>query len=150
MERLAIVVGLAVVAVAVALWLQRRRPTAEPTTAARGVPQHLARADFERPNAPWLVVAFTSETCDVCASVWQRAHVLESDEVAVQNVEAKADRELHQRYRIDAVPMVVVADEQGDVRWNCVGPLTASDLWGALAEVRRPGTVPPDCSASPD
>lgn len=149
MERLAIVLALAVVAVVVALWLQqRRRPTAQPTPTAWAVPAHLERRDFDRPDAPWLVVAFTSETCDACASVWQRAQVLESGEVAVQNVEAARRRDLHGRYRIDAVPLVLVVDQQGDVRWSRVGPVTASDLWGALAEVREPGVVPPGCSAA--
>jgi hypothetical protein len=150
MERLGIVLVLAAVAVAVALWLQRRRPTAQPTTTAWAVPTHLERRDFERPSAPWLVVAFTAESCEVCAGVWQRAQVLESREVAVQNVEATRQRDLHQRYRIDAVPMVLVVDEEGDVRWNRVGPVTASDLWGAMAEARQPGALPPGCSAAPD
>ena len=58
---------------------------------------------------------------------------LESVEVAVQNVEARTGRDLHQRYQIDAVPLVVVADGTGAVRAHLLGPTTAAELWGALA-----------------
>ena len=93
------------------------------------------------------MAAFTSATCDSCASVWARAQVLESADVVVQEVEARQRRDLHQRYRIDSVPLVVVADAEGAVRAHFLGPLRATDLWGALAELRQPGTLPPDCAA---
>jgi len=57
--------------------------------------------------------------------------------VAVQEVEVRRDRGLHQRYEIDAVPLVVVADRTGAVRAHHLGPTTAADLWGTLAELRR-------------
>ena len=72
----------------------------------------------------------------MCASVWERAQVVDSGEVAVQNVEAKADKRLHERYRIDAVPLLVIVDAEGVVRRHFLGPVSAADLWGALAELR--------------
>jgi hypothetical protein len=149
MVRLLIAVVLGAGAVGVALLLQRRRPDAPTQGADWAVPAQLDRADFARPDAPWLVAAFTSATCTTCAAVWSRVEVLASDEVAVANLEAKADRSVHQRYRIDAVPLVVVADADGVVRHHVLGPLTATDLWGALAELRSPGTLPPGCGAAP-
>ncbi len=66
--------------------------------------------------------------------------------MAIQEVEAVADKDLHQRYGVDAVPLVVVADAGGVVRRSFVGPPTATDLWAALAELREPGSVPPGCT----
>ena len=50
-------------------------------------PAQLDRADFPRPEAPWLVVLFTSSNCDSCAGLYDKAAALESDEVAVTEVE---------------------------------------------------------------
>jgi hypothetical protein len=106
------------------------------------LPDRVARRDFARPEAPWLVAVFTSATCDTCAGVWDKARHLGSDQVAVQEVEVAAERGLHQRYRITAVPAVVVADAGGDVRATFLGPVTATDLWATVAELREPGSLP--------
>jgi hypothetical protein len=145
MERLALAAVLVVVAVVVALVLQRRRTPDAPTQAGWTVPAQLDRADFDRPEAPWLVAVFSSETCQTCAGVVDRAGALASDQVAVQDVEVAARKDLHDRYRIDAVPTLVVADADGVVRASFVGPVNATDLWGTMAELREPGSVPPGC-----
>ena len=85
---------------------------------------------------------FTSSTCAACASVAAKAAVLACDDVAVHEVEFGADRALHERYGIDAVPTVVVADAQGVVEAAFLGPVTATDLWAAVAEAREPGSTP--------
>jgi thioredoxin-related protein len=132
---IAVVVGLIAVGVAVVL-TRRSRPhePADPTN--YDVPNHLERADFDRPETPWLVAVFSSSTCLACADVWEKARQLESADVAVQDVEAAARKDLHDRYKIDAVPMVVLADGDGDVRASFIGVPTAADLWSALAELR--------------
>jgi hypothetical protein len=137
MVRLLIALALAVAAGGVAFALQRRRPRTAVGPPQWHVPGSLDRNDFERPDAPWLVAVFTSATCDTCAAVWARAQPLESPQVAVQQVESRADRNLHQRYRIDAVPLVAVADAGGAVQAHFLGPTSASDLWGALAQLRQ-------------
>ena len=71
-----------------------------------------------------------------------RPRVVACRDVAVQDVEYTALRRLHERYGIDAVPMVVVADADGVVRASFVGPMSATDLWAAVAEVRNPGSSP--------
>ena len=117
------------------------------------MPAQLDRDDFDGPGVPWLVVLFSSATCETCAGVREKVLPLASTEVAVQEVEAGADRGLQERYAVDAVPMVVVADAAGVVRASFVGPVTAADLWATLAEVREPGSVPPGCDhgqPSPD
>lgn len=63
-------------------------------------------------------------------------------------VEAASDREVHDRYAIDAVPLVLVVDDEGVVRHHHLGPVSSTHLWASLAEVRRPGSVPGDCTAS--
>ncbi|MDQ3305127.1 MAG: hypothetical protein M3535_03960 [Actinomycetota bacterium] len=136
MERLVIAAVLVVLAVAVAVVLDRRRPDV-PTQASWAVPSQLDRADFARPDASWLVAVFTSATCDSCAQVMARALPLESPEVALQEVEFATRRDLHQRYGIDAVPCIVMADVEGVVRATHIGPATATDLWATLAEVRE-------------
>jgi hypothetical protein len=145
MERLIIGAALVAVAVVVALVVQRR--AADPPTQPRSwaVPAQLDRADFTRPDAPWLVVLFSSATCDTCPGVVGKVEPLASDEVAVQEVEVAARHDLHRRYAIDAVPTLVVADGEGVVRASFVGPVTAADLWATLADLREPGSVPPGC-----
>ncbi|HKY65972.1 MAG TPA: hypothetical protein VJM49_06365 [Acidimicrobiales bacterium] len=144
MDRLLLVAALVIVAVGVAVVLQRRRPRPAPTNAGYRLPDRVDRADFERADAPWLVAVFTSATCATCAGVWDKARLLASDEVVAQQLEVSAEREVHRRYGIDAVPSVVIADVTGEVRATFVGPVTATDLWASLAELRSPGTLPAD------
>lgn len=142
-ERFVLVLVLVAVAVAAAAVLQRRRrPPAPTTTVAHTLPERVERHDFARPDAPWLVAVFTSATCSTCAGVWDKARHLASDDVAVQEVEVTAARDLHDRYRITAVPAVVIADAAGEVRSTFLGPVTATDLWATVAELREPGTLP--------
>ena len=70
--------------------------------------------------------------------------------MAVQQVEVTAEPELHRRYGIDAVPLTLVADEQGVVVKHFIGPLTATDLWAAVAEAREPGSTPQHCQNHAD
>ena len=146
MDRLALVLALAAVVVVIALVLQRRRP-AQPTSLPRTyeAPAELVRTDFDRPEAPWLVAVFTSATCSTCGDVWSKAELLESTEVAVQQVEAQRDATLYRRYGIDAVPITVIADAAGAVQRSFMGPVSSTHLWAAVAELREPGSVPPSC-----
>ena len=114
----AVVVAAAVI---LALVVERRRPD-PPTQGEWPVPRQLDRADFDRPDAPWLVAVFSSATCDSCATVLQKAAVLASADVVIHDVEVGAQGDLHQRYGIEAVPTIVVADAEGVVRASFVGP----------------------------
>jgi Thioredoxin len=134
-ERVVVAVVLVAVAVAVAVVLERRRPDA-PSQGSWEVPAQLDRGDFPRPDAPWLVAVFTSATCSTCAAVAAAAAPLAGDAVAVVEAEAKERRDLHDRYRIEAVPTLVVADADGVVRASFLGPVTATDLWATVARVR--------------
>ena len=144
MDRLLLLVLVAATAGTLAHLLQRRRPDA-PVRTGWSVPQQLDRRDFDRPDAPWLVAVFTSATCDTCGSVVEVARPLESQAVAFQEVEAGERRDLHDRYAVDAVPMVLLVDGVGVVRDHHLGPVTATHLWESLAELRQPGSTPDGC-----
>ena len=133
--QMAIVVAVAIVALGVGWWAQGRQPDA-PISVGHRLPEQSDRADFARPDAPWLVAVFTSATCESCAKVLTAAMPLESGEVAVQEVEVKAEAALHERYEITAVPSVVVADADGVTRASFLGPPSTADLWAAVADVR--------------
>lgn len=139
MGRLVVFVALVAVAVIVAVVLQRRRP--EPPTQSRRwpIPTQLDRADFEAASVPWLVAVFTSSTCDSCQGAVERAEPLRSRDVAVAEVSYQRQRDLHERYHVEAVPVTVVADALGVVRAGWVGTVTATDLWAAVAEARTRG-----------
>ena len=147
LARVVLVAVLVGVAVVIALVAQRRRPAPPTNPGSHRAPAQLDRDDFDAPGAPWLVVVFSSSTCSTCAAVASSAEVLRSPEVAVCVIEAMEAPALHRRYQIDAVPITVIAGSDGAVVRSFVGPVSATHLWGALAEVREPGSVPPGCGA---
>lgn len=132
-----------VAAVAVGLVMRSRRVVDAPTQPRAEVPSQLDRADFPDIAAPWLVVAFTSAACTTCADVTRKVEVLASDQVGVFVAEYMASRDLHAKYAIDAVPIVAIADGDGVVRAGFTGPVSATDLWAAVAKVRDPDFVDP-------
>jgi hypothetical protein len=141
-ERLLVALVIVAVVAVVAVVARRRRTPDAPTQRRYTVPTQLDRQDFDRPDTPWLVAVFTSATCSVCHSVLDKARVLDSDDVAVVEVEYAAGRDVHERYSIDAVPTTVVADADGVAVATFLGPMTATDLWAAVAEAREPGSTP--------
>jgi Thioredoxin len=145
MDRVILVLGGLAIAGAVAALLGRRPdPPAANTT---HVPRQLDRADFVRIDAPWLVAVFTSATCNSCAAVWQRARRLESDRVAVTEIEIGRDAALHDRYRIDGVPTLVICDSDGAVHRAFLGAVSAEDLSAAITEITDAPSIPPPTSA---
>ena len=146
MDRLLVLVVVAVAAATLAYLVQRRRPDA-PIRTGWTVPEQLDRRDFARPDAPWLVAVFTSASCDSCAAVVDVAGPLASGAVAVDVVEVGERHEVHDRYAVDAVPMVLLVDALGVVRDHHLGPVSATHLWGSLAELREPGSTPDGCDA---
>jgi Thioredoxin len=131
----------ALAALGAAWWLRRRSPQGPPRDAFP-VPRQLARPDFPRPDAPWLVAYFSSETCASCQGLGPKVAVLESEEVSTCELEFATRRELHERYDVAAIPMILIADADGVVLRAFVGSTSATDLWAALAECREPGSTP--------
>jgi hypothetical protein len=143
LTRVLLAVAIVAVAAVVAEVVRRRRRSDPPTQARRQLPTQLDRSDFE--GSGWLVAVFTSDTCSTCADVVRKADVLRSDEVTVQTASFQERRDLHERYAIDAVPCLVIADPAGVVHAGFVGPVTATDLWAAVADAREPGARPDAC-----
>lgn len=143
MDRLLIALGIMVAASLVAEVVRRRRRDDPPTQPRGQVPSQLDRSDFG--GGEWLVAVFTSDTCATCADVVRKAEVVRCDDVAVEVVSFQARRDLHDRYGIDAVPCLVIADPEGVVHRAFLGPVTATDLWAAVAAARDPDHAAPDC-----
>ena len=124
-------------AAALSFFVRRRKPDA-PSQTSHTVPQQLSRDDFDSAEKPWLLAVFTSSTCDACQDVATKAKVLASKDVAIQIIEFQRMPNLHARYSIDAVPTTVIADHRGVVQYGVLGPVTATDLWAAMARCRDP------------
>ena len=136
MARLLVAVAIVAVAAAVASIVRHRRSTDPPTQGGFELPVQLDRNDFDRPAALWLVAVFTSSTCASCADVVSKAEVLSAGDVAVVEVAYQQRPDLHARYAVEAVPALVLAGADGAVRAGFLGPVTAVDLWAAIAEAR--------------
>ena len=147
--KLIVVVAVVAVAALLAKFLQRRKPQA-PTQPKMEVPAQVDRNDFPQPEVQWLVAVFSSASCATCIDVVAKSQALATSQVAVANVEYPERKDLHDRYGIDAVPTIVVVDTDGVVRGSFIGPVSATDLWAGVAEIRQPGSrVVSDCATSP-
>ncbi len=122
--------------------VRKRQSKSAPTQPTNALPSQLDREDFPHPDMPWCVVVFSSATCGTCADVVAKAKVLECPEVVVAEIEYSQNRQLHERYHIDAVPSLVIAGSDGVVHAGFKGPISATDLWAAVAECRKPGSSP--------
>lgn len=111
----------------------RRRQPAGPPRDSYPTPRQIRRDDFVRPDAPWLVVLFSSETCASCVALAEQVAGLDSEAVATCELAYEQHRALHERYDISAVPMVVIADAEGIVRAAFVGPTETSEMTAVLA-----------------
>ena len=144
MTSLFVAVAIVVVVGVAALILRRRQLVDVPTQKEWTVPAQIDPADLhgggEIPSPSWSIAVFTSASCHVCADVVNKARVLQSSQVNVHEFEYGAHRALHDKYRIDAVPTLVVVDSEGVVRRHFLGPVTATDLWAAVAQTRDPAT----------
>jgi cytochrome c553 len=135
MERVLIAVALVVVSAAAAFVLNRRRP-APPTQGKVPVPSQLDRQDFAGPDQPWLVVLWTSETCASCHEAAAKASLLAGPEVAYDEIPWQHRKELHDRYGIEDVPLLVLADAEGVVRLSYVGRPDFAELTAAVGAAR--------------
>lgn len=147
MTNLLIALGIVVVVGSAAFVLRRGRDVDVPTQKEWTVPSQLDPGDLGPGDQPWSIAVFTSASCHVCADVVSKARVLASRQVRIVEFEYSAHRPLHDKYRIDAVPTLVVVDSAGVVVKHVLGPVSATDLWAAVAEARDPGSAAAtDCS----
>lgn len=143
MDRLLLVLGGVAVSLLVASLLSRRQRPA-PAANTHTAPRQLDRSDFDGQDRRWLVAVFTASSCATCAGVMERAMPLAGSQVCVQELELDADAALHERYGVDAVPLLLIADQNGAVQRALFGPAAAADLWASLAELREAHSVAND------
>lgn len=135
--RLALAVVL-VVAAALAAWRLERRPRTPTAIRDRAhVPAQLDRSEFRRPDAPWLVVLFSSNECGGCADMVAKVSVLETTDIAVARVEYTERKDVHERYAIEAVPLVVVVDAEGVTHGHKFGNVPAPEVWALVSAARE-------------
>ena len=104
-----------------------------PKPFAFAAPALLVRADFPGTSKPWLLAVFTADKCQSCAAVWDEAQRLVAEEpaasrVSLIRVESPSQKKLHRRYGIEAVPLTVAADKDGEVRACHLGLLAPEAL----------------------
>lgn len=104
-----------------------------PKPFAFAAPTLLVRTDFPEADKPWLLAVFTAEKCQSCTAVWNEAQKLISAEpaasrVALIEVESPRQKKLHRRYGIEAVPLTIAADKNGEVHACHLGLLTPTAL----------------------
>jgi protein-disulfide isomerase len=132
--RIAIAVALVAVAAGVAWWLDRSGGRGGgPVRTNVPVPHQVDRADFPRPDAPWLVVVFTSSTCANCQKAAASVAAVDGPTIATAAVPVEELPDVHDRYGIDAVPVTVVADGGGVVRASFLGAVGVAELTAAIA-----------------
>ncbi len=150
MAQVFIAVIIVAIVSAIALVARHRRRADAPTQKSWTVPEQIDphdifgedSADVTHDVAEWAIVVFTSATCHVCADVAAKARALESRRVLVREFEYTNDRAMHDKYRIEAVPTLLMCSRAGIVEHSILGPVTATDLWAAVARVRDPDSTP--------
>jgi hypothetical protein len=131
---LLIVIAIAAVAAGLA-WRFNGRAADAPTTPQFAAPQQLDRSDFDHPELDWLLVLFSSETCLSCHEAREALTPIRFDRVAVQDLPVETSRAIHDRYSVDAVPIMVLADTDGVVRWSYLGAPPAEALRDILVDI---------------
>lgn len=129
--RIGILVVLTVLALVVAVLLQRRRPEPPSSPSYRAIAE-IDRSEFAHREAPVLVAMFGSETCHTCPRVWEVIESIDRPGVAIERIDVQSDPSRHRRYRIDGVPTTVIADADGIVRRTFFGPVDRPTLIAVL------------------
>lgn len=146
MVTILIVIAVATIAVVVGFMVNGRTPDA-PTSPQFATPQQLDRADFEHADREWLFVLFSSATCLSCQDARAALAPVTFERVAVLDLPVETDKAVHDRYGIDAVPTVVLADREGVVRWSFLGAPPEEAIRDILVDI---GILRPDDGTAVD
>ena len=146
MPTLLIVVAVVVVAVAVGTLARGRKPDV-PSTPRFAVPQQLDRADFDAPDAPWLLLLFSSSTCLSCLDARKVVESIDVADLHEQELAVESAKPIHDKYAIDADPTVVLSDTDGVVRWSYLGAPPPEAIADLLLDL---GLYPPDDGTAVD
>ncbi|GIU85320.1 MAG: hypothetical protein KatS3mg008_2095 [Acidimicrobiales bacterium] len=123
----------------------RRRGSQDAGLDLHGVPVHLEPADLGLSPSEWALVVFTDSECASCASTVRSAREKTAGRVALVEVDYRIRPDLHEKYRVDAVPMLLLVADDGTVDSWFVGPPTDHDLAEMVDRVpaSEPVTPPP-------
>ena len=108
-------------------YLVNNRRADSPSVPKSSLPVQIDRGDFEEPHGKWLLIFFSSDTCNSCNNVRSLINDLTVDSFHIQEIEFPKRKDLHQRYGINSVPIVLIANEEGVVIWSFAG-VPPSDL----------------------
>jgi hypothetical protein len=133
-----LVVGavLVVVAVGVALLIRRRAPARPTAVRTYDRPAQLDPADLGT-FTEWTVVLFSSAGCETCAGLRAQAAAAVDESVGFVEFEFGEHPEVHDHYGVDAVPMLLVVDDEGTVREVVVGPQPDGVVRALIARSRE-------------
>ncbi len=124
----AIMVLLLGVFAAIVAFLVNKRNSDSPSVPKNSLPIQIDRSDFENPKTEWILILFSSDSCDSCQEVRNLIKGLALDSFHIQEVEFPQETSTHQRYGIDSVPITLVAGTDGVVVWSYAGVPTADLL----------------------
>ena len=115
--------------------LLRKLNTRNFLTSGWSIPGHLSREDFGFTNEPWLVVIFSSESCETCKPLVAESMKLSSLGIAIQEIAVETNKDLYEKYSIDAVPMLLLVDKFGVVRSSHLGPTNSEEVRNSIQTV---------------
>ena len=116
-------------------YLVNRKRADSPSVPKSSLPVQIDRSDFENPNRTWLLVFFSSDTCDSCIKVRDLIYGMPLNSVHFQEVSFPKGEGLHLRYGIDSVPIILIADFEGVVVWSYAGVPSAELLGDAISNL---------------
>lgn len=122
--------------------LLRRRGSQHGGLDLHGVPVRLEPADLGLSPSEWTLVVFTDSECASCASTVAAAREMTAGRVALVEVDYRVRSDLHEKYRVDAVPTLLLVGDDGIVDSWFVGPPADEDLAEMLERVPVPDQTP--------
>ena len=102
-------------------YIANNRRTDSPSVPKSSLPIQVDRNDFEMPDMKWLLVFFSSESCSSCIQVREILSDIPLNSIHIQEVSFPQGKNLHTRYAINSVPIVLIANLEGVVTWSYAG-----------------------------
>ena len=96
-------------------YIANNRRTDSPSVPKSSLPIQVDRNDFNMPDMKWLLVFFSSESCSSCIQVREILSEIPLNSIHIQEVSFPQEKNLHTRYAINSVPIVLIANLEGVV-----------------------------------
>tara|TARA_B100001029_G_C14996977_1_gene415620 strand:+ start:304 stop:711 length:408 start_codon:yes stop_codon:yes gene_type:complete len=105
----------------VVAYIANNRHTDSPSVPKSSLPVQVDRNDFDLPDMKWLLAFFSSESCSSCIQVREILNKITLNSIHVQEISFPREKNLHTRYAINSVPIVLIANLDGVVIWSYAG-----------------------------